>query len=1210
MTSELKAPVDLPEYNLHAVGETDNRPCNIVISGTNFWNPGDDFVREGVMRVIRKVFGSRPLNFLFYNFNPDFYQHHELFAGSNILSQDDLGQYHDVVDAVVVVGVSAGHEVKPLYRWILANHLESKVYLISGHYESRYCEDHIAEEPEATIFRHARVIIGRTKKYPEFIRSAGKEYHYVNCPALLSVSEVKTVPPGRQIERIGFSIQLPRLLGGLVNQFCGENPYQLAVTALRNLAARYRVEVVAHHKSEYFHFLKLLEGTGIPVLFSSFYSDFFEIYRRYDLVITTRLHASLFANGHGIPGIIINDTDRHTHTLEGFLHSPWVNTVEAFEAALVRWEKADLAVIARESQEFKSKLLAQYVQILSPAMVGQVLPVARAAAKTPAPSQPAPAASAPVKPPTILDGAQRIVFVRTDSIGDLVLASGLLEPIRKKFPQAKLALLCQQHVAGLFTACPFVDSIICYDRKKMADPKEYEQIVSEIAAFQPDVILNSVRSRDKFSDDLTLAFPGALHVGIASDLDNLSAAEREGAAAHYELLIPSAPASTSELERHADLLRGLGIETPPLQPIVWTSPADEDLANAFFQQQNLNPERTLALFPFTQHAIKDYPAFAAALKDFAGWDILLMGGEEVAGRAGQLAAELPGRVRNLAGRTTLREMAALIRRCKLLVGSDSCASHIACAVGVPNVVVLGGGHFGRFMPYSRLTTVVSLPLDCFGCNWHCQHSSPYCITRLTPEVVAAAIAAALKGSRQKPAVFAQTDLCGEALPAPMAAWFAPEEIDFTPLATSRPVPLVWPSVQYGAGIHKDEGDFRWLDAEAELQVAVPAGGKPVTLYFELRAGKMAWYRSPLLHVQVMLNGRVQQHFIFQNDHQSAHLRLPLPPAETPYAVGIRTDQFFVGDDPSRRLAIQLRQIQLTECRPVASPAKPPGNPEAALSRAADLCGQVGRLEYNQLKKVYPKFEEALDAWITPRLGFSIQANPFDQIFPLVQAVFESHLSAMRLHAAEVIPFIQSPKLTSIPQNKVDDVTPFWSNDYFHPGDARLAYAMVARFRPKRIIECGCGNSTKFMRRAAVDYQTGTQIICIDPEPRANIRGVADEFHPASTTAMAPVFFDQLDAGDFLFVDGSHLVMNGSDCVHLFLNVLPRLRSGVWVHFHDVFLPHDYPYEMHVSCRYNEQYLLAQLFLNSRDWLPALPIYYAHKKKILPYGGGSFWMLKL
>ena len=117
--------------------------------------------------------------------------------------------------------------------------------------------------------------------------------------------------------------------------------------------------------------------------------------------------------------------------------------------------------------------------------------------------------------------------------------------------------------------------------------------------------------------------------------------------------------------------------------------------DGFFAQGNLDPQRTLALFPFTQHAFKNYPAFAAALKDFAGWNILLFGGAEMRERCEQLAGELPGNVINLAGRTTLRELTALIRRCRLLVGSDTCGVHIACAVGVSNVVVLAGGHLGR-----------------------------------------------------------------------------------------------------------------------------------------------------------------------------------------------------------------------------------------------------------------------------------------------------------------------------------------------------------------------------------------------------------------------------------------------------------------------------------------------------------------------------------
>jgi len=128
------------------------------------------------------------------------------------------------------------------------------------------------------------------------------------------------------------------------------------------------VEVIAHHKTEYFHFLNLLRTENIPVIFSSFYQDCHRIYPRYDLVVTTRLHASLFANGHGIPGIILNDTDRHTHALEGFSHSLWVNDREKFDRAFARWAQADLSAIAVELQKFKTALLARYVEVLQPVL--------------------------------------------------------------------------------------------------------------------------------------------------------------------------------------------------------------------------------------------------------------------------------------------------------------------------------------------------------------------------------------------------------------------------------------------------------------------------------------------------------------------------------------------------------------------------------------------------------------------------------------------------------------------------------------------------------------------------------------------------------------------------------------------------------------------------------------------------------------------------
>jgi Methyltransferase domain len=268
------------------------------------------------------------------------------------------------------------------------------------------------------------------------------------------------------------------------------------------------------------------------------------------------------------------------------------------------------------------------------------------------------------------------------------------------------------------------------------------------------------------------------------------------------------------------------------------------------------------------------------------------------------------------------------------------------------------------------------------------------------------------------------------------------------------------------------------------------------------------------------------------------------------------------------------------------------------------------LSYPELVERMPRLEQELGALIVPTLGVPIRPNAPGYLFSQVQYVFDGYRDVMREYASEVMEYILSPKLDAIPENRIDDQTPYWNNEYFCPGDAHLAYAVVARYRPRRIIEVGCGNSTKFMRRAARDFNTGTRIICIDPDPRADISKVADEIHKVSLPMVDLELFDQLEGGDVLFMDGSHLVVNGSDCVQFFLNILPALPRGIWVHLHDIFLPYDYPYELFLNCKSNEQYMLAMLFLHSREWVPVLPIYYAERLGILPHGGGSLWMRRL
>ena len=151
--------------------------------------------------------------------------------------------------------------------------------------------------------------------------------------------------------------------------------------------------------------------------------------------------------------------------------------------------------------------------------------------------------------------------------------------------------------------------------------------------------------------------------------------------------------------------------------------------------------------------------------------------------------------------------------------------------------------------------------------------------------------------------------------------------------------------------------------------------------------------------------------------------------------------------------------------------------------------------------------------------------------------------------------------------------PRWNQDWFPRLDAAAAYAMVRTLEPRRIVEVGSGHSTRFMARAVADGGLDTRMTAIDPEPRASIEKLPLEWIRMQVQRVAA--FPALGAGDILFIDSSHQIKPGSDVEFLLKAVLPLLPAGVRVHFHDIFLPDDYPHDWEWR-RYNEQAAVASL----------------------------------
>ncbi len=161
-----------------------------------------------------------------------------------------------------------------------------------------------------------------------------------------------------------------------------------------------------------------------------------------------------------------------------------------------------------------------------------------------------------------------------------------------------------------------------------------------------------------------------------------------------------------------------------------------------------------------------------------------------------------------------------------------------------------------------------------------------------------------------------------------------------------------------------------------------------------------------------------------------------------------------------------------------------------------------------------------------------------------------------------------------------------SNRSFGPVDAEILYCMIRHFRPNVVFEIGSGNSTFLSASALLKNRSegGSEgkLVAVEPYPSAAIKeGGAGltQLVEAPVQSVALSEFENLKENDILFIDSSHVLKEASDVQFEYLEVLPRLRKGVIVHVHDIFLPYHYPRSWVVDeLRFwNEQYVL-QAFL--------------------------------
>lgn len=181
--------------------------------------------------------------------------------------------------------------------------------------------------------------------------------------------------------------------------------------------------------------------------------------------------------------------------------------------------------------------------------------------------------------------------------------------------------------------------------------------------------------------------------------------------------------------------------------------------------------------------------------------------------------------------------------------------------------------------------------------------------------------------------------------------------------------------------------------------------------------------------------------------------------------------------------------------------------------------------------------------------------------------------------------------SKLPEEKTDIPYEYnLRNGSFESVDGEILYCMIRHFKPNQIFEIGSGNSTYLMAQTLIDNRRergkGSTLDVIDPYPngilRKGIPGLTKLIEEKVQNLPASMF-EGLQENDILFIDSTHVLKIGSDVQYEYLEILPRLNKGVIVHFHDIFLPAEYPANWAKVNRWfwNEQYIL-QAFLHFND----------------------------
>lgn len=310
---------------------------------------------------------------------------------------------------------------------------------------------------------------------------------------------------------------------------------------------------------------------------------------------------------------------------------------------------------------------------------------------------------------------RRILIIKPSAIGDVVHALPVLNLLRRRWPEAHLSWLVTPACAGLLERHPQLDEVIRFERREFGRGWRSPRVAAELFRFMLDL------GRRRF--DLVIDLQGLFRSGWLAASTRAPcrvgpASAREGAWLFYTHRVPTGPPEQHAIERYLTIAEAVGCDRGPVE--FHFAVDDADRATVAAQ----TPRRYAVLMPGANWLTKQWPverfaSLVAPLRERFGLECVVAGGPDTVA----LAERIPDAV-NLAGRTNLRQLLALLERAALVVANDSGPMHVAAALGRPLVTPFGPTNPVRTGPYRRMGSVVRVDIPCSPCySRRCSHVS-------------------------------------------------------------------------------------------------------------------------------------------------------------------------------------------------------------------------------------------------------------------------------------------------------------------------------------------------------------------------------------------------------------------------------------------------------------------------------------------------------